>query len=71
MNMTTKAILAEVGWGEGYKRLGWIPREFTHFIDPILDTNSYIHVSVKHIRFSVVLNKIGHYIAVNVTKEGE
>lgn len=53
---------------EDYNKVGYIARELTTYVKPILKT---LDVSVKHIRFSTTFSTMGFYLAIGITKKGK
>ncbi len=64
------AILVQLDYGQGFKSVGYIAREMTKFIHPLLTSGDIYKVSLKHISFSLVFSDIGYYLAINITKSG-
>ena len=46
----SNAILVEINYGEGFKPVGYIARELTRLLNPLLG-NQIVSVGIKHIKF--------------------
>jgi hypothetical protein len=66
-----EAICVMIDYGEGKQRVGYIARELTKFIHPLLCSDSIINVSIGKIKFQTLWLRIGFYMSVLVTRKGE
>ena len=46
-----KAIIVEVNYGGGYKPVGYIAKEHTNFLHPLIALKKITDVRIKHIKF--------------------
>ena len=60
-----------IDYGEGKERVGYIARELTKFIHPLLCSDSIINVSIGEIKFQTLWLRIGFYMSVLITRQGE
>lgn len=65
----SNAILVEINYGEGFKPVGYIARELTRLLNPLLG-NQIVSVGVKHIKFRTTFQNIGYYTTIIITKKG-
>ena len=65
----SNAILVEINYGEGFKPVGYIARELTRLLNPLLG-NQIVSVGIKHIKFRTTFLNIGYYITIIITKKG-
>ena len=66
----SSALLAQLDYSKGLKPVGYIAKEMTLFLHPLLTSNAPVTVAVKHIKFEELRLQIGYYMALNVTKQG-
>ena len=67
----SNAIAVFIDYGSGWAKIGYIAKELTRFIHPLLKTHSVISIDVKHIKFCIVYSRVGYYITINVTRKGQ
>ena len=63
------AIAIYIMASSDYKKVGYIARELTKFVHPLLSDLS-LEVSVNKIRFSTTFLMIGFYLTIDITKTG-
>ena len=63
------AIAVFIKSSVGYKKVGFIARELTQFVHPLLKEQS-LEVSVRVIHFSTTFLMIGFYLTIDITKRG-
>ena len=63
------AIAVLINCGGGWNKVGYIAKELTSDIHPIIERNN-INVTVARIRFRVNYLLVGFYITLNITKKG-
>ena len=63
------AIAVYIMASSDYKKVGYIARELTKFVHPLLSDPSF-EVSVNKIRFSTTFLMIGFYLTIDITKTG-
>ena len=63
------AIAVLINCGGGWNKVGYIAKELTSDIHPIIERNN-IKVTVARIRFRVNYLLVGFYITLNITKKG-
>lgn len=61
------AIAVYVMASDEYKKVGYIARELTTYLKPIMKS---LDVEVKHIRFSTTFSTMGFYLTIEITKKG-
>ena len=66
----SSALLVQLDYGKGLKPVGYIAKEMTPFLHPLLTSNAPVTVAVKHFKFGTLRSQIGYYMALNVTKQG-
>ena len=66
----SSALLVQLDYDKGLKPVGYITKEMTPFLHPLLTSNAPVTVAVKHIKFRTLRSQIGYYMALNVTKQG-
>ena len=66
MNDNNAVAVYVMASGE-YRKVGYIAREITTCLKPIL---KYFDVSVKHVRFSTTFSTTGFYLTLDITKKG-
>ena len=66
----SSVLLVQLDYGKGLKPVGYIAKEMTPFLHPLLTSNAPVTVAVKHIKFGTLRSQIGYYMALNVTKQG-
>ena len=66
----SSALLVQLDYGKGLKPAGYIAKEMTQFLHPLLTSNAPVTVAVKHIKFGTLRSQIGYYMALNVTNQG-
>jgi hypothetical protein len=64
------AIGIDIDYGCGWFHIGYIVRELTKYLHPLMKTNNIISVSLEHIKFRVHFAKIGFYPKVLITRKG-
>lgn len=63
------AISVLLDYGSGWKVVGYIARELTCYLHPLIQSNSLL-VTISHIRFRVSYLLLGYYLTINITKKG-
>ncbi|CAH3121948.1 unnamed protein product [Porites lobata] len=63
------AIAVLINCGSGWNKVGYIAKELTSDIHPIIERNN-IKVTVARIRFRVNYLLVGFYVTLNITKKG-
>ena len=66
----SKAMVIEINYSEGYKAIGYIPRELTKFLHPLIALNKIVDVRLKHITFRTVYKRVGLYAAIIIERKG-
>lgn len=64
------AISVQINYGDGPCHVGYIPRELTNFIHPLLKDNAITKVEIGHIMFSVKWCRPGFYMNLLITRLG-
>ena len=65
------AILVQLDYGSGFNSVGYIAKEVTKYLHPLIKKNTLISVDVKHISFSFMFGLSGHYMALSISKKGK
>lgn len=65
----SRAIAVLIKSSIDYKKVGYIARELTQFVHPLLKEQS-LEVSVRRIRFCTTFLMIGFYLSIDITKRG-
>ena len=63
------AIAVLINFGSGWNKVGYIAKELTRELHPLIDNDS-IKVNVAHILFRVNYLQVGYYITLNISKKG-
>lgn len=66
----SNAIAVLLNYGTEWYTVGYIAKELTNEIHPLLETAN-IKVAISHIRFRVTYLLIGFYLTLNITREGQ
>ena len=66
-----EAICVMIDYGEGKQRVGYIAKELTKFIHPLLCSNSITNVAVGKIKFQTMWLRMGFYMSVLITRKGK
>jgi hypothetical protein len=64
-----KAIAVLISTGNDFEKVGYLPRELTEFVHPLLNSGD-IEVEVKRIFFKMTYLRVGFYMTINITKTG-
>lgn len=64
------AIAVHIDYGQGPSFIGYIPRELTKYIHPLLEPGQIREVKVADIRFRTQFKKFGLYIKLLITRVG-
>ena len=64
------AIAIMLGFDNEWKKVGYIARELTQFLHPLLKHDNITNVSLKHIKFRTTYQKVGFYATIEITKRG-
>ena len=67
----SNAIAVFIDYGSNWVKIGYIAKELTRFIHPLLANGNIVTVNVKHIKFCIVYMRVGYYITINITKKGQ
>lgn len=67
----SNAIAVFINYGSDWVKIGYIARELTRYIHPLLANGNIVSVDVKHIKFCIVYMRVGYYITINITKKGQ
>ena len=67
----SNAIAVFIDYGSNWVKIGYIARELTRYIHPLLANGNIVTVNVKHIKFCIVYMRVGYYITINITKKGQ
>lgn len=65
-----EAIAVHLDYGNGPCFIGYIPRELTKYLHPLLETRQITQVKVEDIRFRTSFSKFGLYIKISITRIG-
>ena len=65
------AINVKVNYGEGFKPVGYIVRDSTRHLQPLLHNNIPITAKVKRIHFGLLNTLVGYKLHINVNKQGQ
>lgn len=66
----SNAIAVLLNYGSGWHTVGYIAKELTNEIHPLLK-KSNIKVAISHIRFRLSYLLIGYYLTLNITRKGQ
>ena len=64
------AISVQINYGDGPCHVGYIPRELTKYIHPLLKENAITKVEIGHIIFSLKWYRVGFYMKILITRMG-
>ena len=64
-----KAIAVLISTDNDFEKVGYLPRELTEFVHPLLSSGD-IEVDVKRIFFKMTYLRVGFYMTINITKTG-
>lgn len=64
------AISVQINYGDGPCHVGYIPRELTKYIHPLLKENAITKVDIGHIIFSLKWYRVGFYMKIPITRVG-
>ena len=67
----SNAIAVFINYGFDWVKIGYIAKELTRFIHPLMGNGKIVSVDVKHIKFSLVYLRVGYYITINITRKGQ
>lgn len=67
----SNAIAVFIDYGNNWVKIGYIAKELTRYIHPLLANGNIITVNVKHIKFCIVYMRVGYYITINISKKGQ
>lgn len=65
------AISVMLDYGQGQCRVGYIARELTKFIHPLLANKKIINVRIQKITFRTTWQRMGLYVTLHITRNGE
>lgn len=66
------AIAVYINYGlYPYLIIGYIAKELTRYIHPLLANNSIISVSLEEVKFRVTWAKTGYYAKLSITRKGQ
>ena len=63
----SNAIAVLLNYGSGWYTVGYIAKELTNEIHPLLKSSN-IKVGISHIRFRLTYSLIGYYLTLNITR---
>lgn len=66
----SNAISVQIDYGEGLHHVGYISKELTQFIHPLLKDNAIANLEIGHIRFCLKWLRIGFYMKLLITRRG-
>lgn len=66
----SNAIAVLLNYGTGWYTVGYMAKELTNDIHPLLETAN-IKVAISHIRFRVTYLLTGFYLTLNITRKGQ
>ena len=58
-------------YGTGWVKVGYIAKELTRFIHPLIAEEKIVRVDVKHIKFYIVYMRVGYYITITISRKGQ
>lgn len=67
----SEAIAVKVDYGQGQCRVGYIARELTKYIHPLLNRNKILNVRIDKIVYRTTWQRMGLYMTLHVTRSGE
>ena len=67
----SEAICVKVDYGKGQFRIGYIAKELTKYIHPLMRNNKIIKVRIGKIKFQTQWLRIGFYLSILITRNGE
>lgn len=65
------AIAIDMNYGTGWNCFGYIARELTEYIHPLINNRKILSVPVEHIIPRLYWAKIGYYPLINITRKGQ
>ncbi|KAJ7324075.1 Rad2 nuclease [Desmophyllum pertusum] len=65
------AIAVFINYGSAWEKIGYIAKELTRYIHPLLDNGKIVSVRVQHVTFRMSYLKVGYYIAIEITRKGQ
>ena len=66
----SSAISVQINYGDGQHHVGYIPKELTQYIHPLLQANAITNVEIGHIKFCLKWYRIGFYMKLMITRRG-
>ena len=57
--------------GHEWSKIGYIAKELTKFLHPLLKHGFITNVSLKHIKFRASYLKVGSYATIQITRKGQ
>ena len=67
----SNAIAVAINYGTGWVKVGYIAKELTQFIHPLIAEGKIVRVDVKHIKFCIVYMRVGYYITITISRKGQ
>ena len=65
------AISVMLDYGHEWSKIGYIAKELTKFLHPLLKQGFITNVSLKHINFKTSYLKVGFYATIQITRKGQ
>lgn len=65
------AIAVMLDYGQDWSKIGYISKELTRFLHPLLKRGFITNVSLKHINFRTNYLRVGFYATIQVTRKGQ
>ena len=65
------AIAVMLDYGHDWSKIGYIAKELTKFLHPLLKCGFITNVSLKHINFRTTYLRVGFYATIQVTRKGQ
>lgn len=65
------AIAVMLDYGQDWSKIGYISKELTRFLHPLLKHCLITNVSLKHINFRTNYLRVGFYATIQVTRKGQ
>lgn len=65
------AISVMLDYGHEWSKIGYIAKELTQFLHPLLKQDLITNVSLKHINFRTSYLKVGFYATIQITRKGQ
>ena len=65
------AISVMLDYGHEWSKIGYIAKELTRFLYPLLKQGLITNVSLKHINFRTSYLKVGFYATIQITRKGQ